>query len=183
MTVLDEFLSKTPDEIQEVMKIKGIEAEKISIIWKEMEIENIGNLLYACHERRLSMWKDFGKKIQDNVVESIEFYRKQHGNYSCSQVEQLALNIEALLYKIIDTNKIRISGSFAKLKSPVLLPTYSYTSYIANHNPIIISQSLCFNYGKLHKKDCPLFFLCFKPYCSIHFFNYSFAHSKPQACS
>ena len=50
-----------------MMKIKGLGPKKISIIWKEMNVENIGELLYACHENRLSLLKGFGKKTQDNV--------------------------------------------------------------------------------------------------------------------
>jgi DNA polymerase (family 10) len=55
-------LPKTPEGILEMMKIKGIGPKKISIIWKEMNIENIGELLYACHENRLSLLKGFGEK-------------------------------------------------------------------------------------------------------------------------
>ncbi|MDQ6843995.1 MAG: hypothetical protein M3Z92_06540 [Bacteroidota bacterium] len=55
MKMLQELLSKTPEGIMEMMKIKGIGPKKIFIIWKEMGIENIGELLYACHENRLSL--------------------------------------------------------------------------------------------------------------------------------
>ncbi|MGH2646548.1 MAG: helix-hairpin-helix domain-containing protein [Ginsengibacter sp.] len=62
MKSLEELLSKTPEGILEMMNIKGIGPKKISIIWKEMNVENIGELLYACHENRLSLLKGFGKK-------------------------------------------------------------------------------------------------------------------------
>ena len=55
MKSLDELLSKTREGILEMMKIKGIGPKKISIIWKEMNVENIGELLYACHENRLTV--------------------------------------------------------------------------------------------------------------------------------
>ena len=44
MKILEDLISKTPEGIFEMMKIKGIGPKKISIIWKEMEIENIGEL-------------------------------------------------------------------------------------------------------------------------------------------
>src|SRR5664279_3336788 len=46
MKILEEFVSKTPEGILEMMAIKGIGSKKISIIWKEMNVENIGELLY-----------------------------------------------------------------------------------------------------------------------------------------
>ena len=114
MKVLEELISKTPEGILEMMKIKGLGPKKISIIWKEMEVESVGELLYACHENRLSLMKGFGKKTQQNVIESIEFYQTQQGNYLYAQVEQLAKEIETLLHRIFDTEQIAITGSFAR---------------------------------------------------------------------
>ena len=53
MKVLEELIAKIRRKF-EMMKIKGISQKKF-IIWKEMEIENIGELLYACHENRLAL--------------------------------------------------------------------------------------------------------------------------------
>ena len=119
MKALDELISKTPEGILEMMKIKGIGPKKISIIWKEMNVENIGELLYACHENRLSLLTGFGKKTQDNVIESIEFFLKQKGNYLYAQVEQLALDIEKLFHKIFSSDQIKITGAFARQSETV----------------------------------------------------------------
>jgi DNA polymerase (family X) len=119
MKMLDELLSKTPEGILEMMKIKGIGPKKIAVIWKEMNVENIGELLYACHENRLSLLKGFGKKTQDNVIESIDFFLKQKGNYLYAQVEQLAHDIEQLLCEIFASDKIKITGSFVRQNETV----------------------------------------------------------------
>lgn len=119
MKSLDELLLKTPEGILEMMNIKGIGPKKISIIWKEMNVENIGELLYACHENRLSLLKGFGKKTQDNVIESIEFFLKQKGNYLYAQAEQLAIEMEQMLCKIFASGKIKITGSFARQNETV----------------------------------------------------------------
>jgi DNA polymerase (family X) len=119
MKSLDELLLKTPEGILEMMKIKGLGPKKISIIWKEMNVENIGELLYACHENRLSLLKGFGKKTQDNVIESIEFFLKQKGNYLYAQVEQLAIDGKQMLCEIFASNNIKITGSFARQNETV----------------------------------------------------------------
>src|SRR5450631_694689 len=119
MKVLEEIISKTPEGILDLMKIKGLGPKKIGIIWREMNVESIGELLYACNENRLSLLKGFGKKTQDNVIESIEFFLKQKGNYLYEQVEQLALEMEQLLCKIFSSDKIKITGSFARQNETV----------------------------------------------------------------
>ncbi|MEO8110368.1 MAG: helix-hairpin-helix domain-containing protein [Ginsengibacter sp.] len=114
MKVLEQLIAKTPEGVLEMMKIKGLGPKKISIIWKEMEVESVGELLYACHENRLSLMKGFGKKTQQNVIDSIEFYQKQQGNYLYAQVEQLAIEIETLLRIIFDTAQVALTGSFSR---------------------------------------------------------------------
>ena len=114
MKELDELIAKTPEGIIEMMKIKGLGPKKIFNIWKQMEIENIGELLYACHENRLALMKGFGKKTQQNVIESIEFYQEQKGSYLYEQVEQLATDLENLFVKIFTTKDIKITGAFAR---------------------------------------------------------------------
>jgi DNA polymerase (family 10) len=54
--------------------------KKISTIWKELEIETLGELLYACNENRLTLYKGFGEKnTKKNIKESIEFYLNNQG--------------------------------------------------------------------------------------------------------
>ncbi|MEO8860006.1 MAG: helix-hairpin-helix domain-containing protein [Ginsengibacter sp.] len=114
MEILEDIISKTPDGILEMMKIKGIGPKKISIIWKDMNVESVGELLYACQENRLSLLKGFGKKTQDNFIESIEFYLTQQGNYLYAQVENIAIELEQFFRKIFHSDKIKISGAFQR---------------------------------------------------------------------
>src|SRR5579871_829304 len=79
LSALKEIISKTPPGIIEMLNIKGIGPKKISVIWKEMDIESIGELLYACQENRLKLYKGFGEKTQQNIQESIEFYMRNSG--------------------------------------------------------------------------------------------------------
>jgi DNA polymerase (family 10) len=112
--LLDSLVEKTPPGILEMMHIKGLGPKKISIIWKEMNIENVGELLYACHENRLLLYKGFGKKTQDNVISAIEFYQKQQGHYLYAQVVEIAGEIKQLLSRIFSNSAIIITGAFKR---------------------------------------------------------------------
>jgi DNA polymerase (family X) len=114
MKILEDLILKTPEGIFEMLKIKGLGPKKISLIWKEMGIENIGELLYACNENRLLLYKGFGKKTQDNVIESIEFYLRQQGSFLFAQVEQLASDLESFLQKSFSSEKIKLTGDIAR---------------------------------------------------------------------
>ena len=87
LNILEDLILKTPPGIIEMLRIKGIGPKKINTIWKEMEIETVGELLYACKENRLKLFKGFGEKTQQNVIDSIEFYFKNKGNFLYAQVK------------------------------------------------------------------------------------------------
>lgn len=114
MDTLTSLIAKTPAGVLEMMNIKGIGPKKIAQIWKEMEIETVGELLYACHENRLSNYKGFGKKTQENVIESIEFYLRQQGNYLYAQVEKLAEDFCLFFEQIFNVNNVLLTGDMRR---------------------------------------------------------------------
>src|SRR5215467_9592864 len=76
LQALEEIIKSTPPGVIEMLNIKGLGPKKIATVWKEMEIESIGELEYACNENRLLLYKGFGEKTQQNIRETIEFYLK-----------------------------------------------------------------------------------------------------------
>jgi len=114
MEILKNLILKTPPGIFEMLKIKGIGPKKIAVIWREMGIENIGELLYACSENRLLLYPGFGKKTQANAKEAIEFYLSQQGNYLYAQVELLANELVIFFQKLFKGKRVVLTGEFSR---------------------------------------------------------------------
>lgn len=114
LPALQEMIDKTPTGVIEMLNIKGIGPKKISTIWKEMEIESIGELLYACKENRLKLYKGFGEKTQQNVIDTIEFYLGNQGSYLYPQVEAVVPQVTAYLEKLFSPENVFITGSFKR---------------------------------------------------------------------
>src|SRR5580698_8013210 len=76
LKALKDIIEKTPTGVMDMMQIKGLGPKKVATLWKELSIESLGELLYACTENRLTMYKGFGAKTQANIKENIEFYFK-----------------------------------------------------------------------------------------------------------
>jgi DNA polymerase (family 10) len=111
---LKEIIEKTPPGVVEMLNIKGLGPKKIATVWKEMEIESIGELLYACNENRLLLYKGFGEKTQNNVRETIEFYFKNQGSYLYEQAEAFALAMDKKLKEIFPSHKFELTGEFRR---------------------------------------------------------------------
>lgn len=114
LAALNEYLEKTPPGILEMMNIKGIGPKKIFSIWKELEIETLGELLYACNENRLMLYRGFGEKTQQNIKESIEFYFGSLGNYLYQQIESYALAVDNKLKNIFKGHLFSHTGEFRR---------------------------------------------------------------------
>ncbi len=71
-----------------------------------MEIESIGELLYACKENRLKLYKGFGEKTQQNVIETIEFYFKKRKVIYIHRLKLLAATqVESFFRKYFPENE------------------------------------------------------------------------------
>lgn len=100
MADLQLILSNTPEGIVEMLGIKGIGPKKIVVIWKDLGIETIGELYYACNENRLIEAKGFGLKTQEEIKKVIEFKMAAEGKFLYAHAENLAntLSSELLLW-------------------------------------------------------------------------------------
>ena len=114
MKTLNDYLEKTPVGIIEMLNVKGIGPKKINTIWKELEVESVGELLYACNENRLLLYKGFGEKTQDNIRESIEFYLQNQGTYLYAQIESYSHAMNEKLSAHFTKEKIALTGSFRR---------------------------------------------------------------------
>jgi DNA polymerase (family X) len=114
LSALDEYMQKTPMGVIEMLSIKGLGPKKIATVWKEMEIQNIGELLYACTENRLTRYKGFGEKTQEKIKESIEFYMSSLGSYLYAQIESYALELDKKLKAVHPETAFGITGEFRR---------------------------------------------------------------------
>ncbi|WP_410219587.1 helix-hairpin-helix domain-containing protein [Pedobacter sp.] len=118
MQELENLLAQTPAGIVEMLGIKGIGPKKISVIWHELGIENMGELYYACNENRLIEAKGFGLKTQEEIRKIIEFRMAANGKFLYAQVEsyadQLFENIALWLKDIDHGSLLGLAGDFRR---------------------------------------------------------------------
>lgn len=88
---LRSLLEATPEGVRQLMRIKGIGPKKVAFIWKDLGIENPGELLYACKENRLAQAKGFGQKTQENIQKQIEFLFANQHKFHFASAEPVAI--------------------------------------------------------------------------------------------
>ena len=138
---LHEIIGKTPAGVIEMLRIKGLGPKKISTVWKEMEIESIGELMYACNENRLLLYKGFGEKSQNNIRDTIAFYMRSQGRFLFAEVEGYALSIVKKINEFFPGQLISTSGGFRRhleildqLQFITTIPHSDLTDYFQKEN-------------------------------------------------
>ena len=114
MTELDEMLSRTPEGVVEMLGIKGIGPKKVAIIWRELNIETVGELYYACNENRLVEAKGFGLKTQDDIRKVIEFAMASTGKHLYARVLPEATALMEQLKAIFPEGLVEFAGEFRR---------------------------------------------------------------------
>jgi DNA polymerase (family 10) len=129
---LEELKAKTPLGVIEIMSVKGLGPKKVRQLWQELNIESVGELLYACNENRLVDLKGFGTKTQESVKQSIEFAQNNSGKLHFSNAEKIATELLNSLKKV--------KGVFEEV---------SFTGELRRKNDIITKIELLCSVGDL----------------------------------
>jgi DNA polymerase (family 10) len=108
---LNSYLAKTPSGVVEMLGIRGIGPKKVGQLWRELNLESVGELLYACTENRLITLKGFGAKTQDALMKEIEFRQQSAGKFHYAKVERYAISLVDLLKEILDTDLVSLTGA------------------------------------------------------------------------
>ncbi len=116
LDLLENYLAITPIGIVEMMQLKGIGPKKIAQLWKELEIESIGELEYACNENRLIELKGFGVKTQENILQQIQFIKQSANQFLWSNLEELASEIHEEIQATYPSLLVSVCGDFRRKK-------------------------------------------------------------------
>ncbi len=111
---LTELVAKTPLGVIDMLQIKGLGPKKVGRLWRELEIESIGELLYACNENRLITLKGFGIKTQEEITKQIEFFQLTVGKFHYASIEKFAFDLVNALKKKYNTEFVSLTGAMRR---------------------------------------------------------------------
>lgn len=114
MSLLQKYLDVTPSGIVEMLMIKGLGPKKVDKLWKELEIESPGELLYACNENRLVDLKGFGQKTQASIKEQIEYHLSSRDKFHYASLEKSAQSLLLELQEQFPNELIALTGEMAR---------------------------------------------------------------------
>ncbi len=113
LQALNELVAATPAGVVQMMRIKGLGAKKVRVLWKDMQMQSIDELYNACRENRLIEVKGFGSKTQAQIMGNIEFMLAAQGKYHYARVAPFVQEIVNQLQSELAGEKIAIVGQLS----------------------------------------------------------------------
>jgi len=119
LETLKKYQDQTPVGVQEMLHIKGFGPKKVYDIWKVLEVESIGELIYACNENRLVELKGFGQKTQEDLRKKLEYYQKTKHQFHFASLEKEAKDLVATIQKTLPNAQVSLTGAIRR-NAPIL---------------------------------------------------------------
>jgi DNA polymerase (family X) len=135
MQAFRKYADETPSGVVDMLSIKGFGPKKIQAVWKELGIESVGELLYACNENRLIELHGFGQKTQEEIRKNAEYYLRSRHKIHWATADELAIETEKYLKKQLPTARIERTGELRRL-----MPTVERLDFLIGTNEASISQ-------------------------------------------
>ncbi len=112
--LLEELEKKVPGGLKDMLSLKGLGAKKIRELSDKLGIQTIGELEYACNENRLRLLKGFGKKTEENILNSIFKFKQREKILHYPEAKELGKKIIKNLYNDKIVGKAAITGELRR---------------------------------------------------------------------
>ncbi|MFM6984138.1 MAG: helix-hairpin-helix domain-containing protein, partial [Chitinophagaceae bacterium] len=145
---LDELISQTPAGVIDILKVKGLGPKKVEVLWKQVGITSIPELLDACRENRLVEIKGFGFKTQAQILSDIEFKFSNEGKFHWAKMEPIVEFLDDFFKNNYEVLQFEVCGDFRRLNDIVNSIDY----LIVADKLESISEALC--NGNFELVDC-----------------------------
>jgi DNA polymerase (family 10) len=130
----ESLIAQTPAGVVTMLELKGLGPKKVKVLWKELQITGIDELLDACKSHKIASLKGFGPKTEEAILKAIEEKSAFSSWLHYADAEQLAKRLTVELNKTDFFDRIEPSGALRR-KSEVMdalalqvLPSKSYSA-------------------------------------------------------
>ena len=107
---LQQLLTDTPQGVVSMLNIKGLGVKKVQALWKDLGIENKGDLLKACNDGTVASAKGFGQKTAENIIAQLMYEEEQKGKFLYAEIEEYALFLYQAITPLV--SKVELVGQF-----------------------------------------------------------------------
>ncbi len=135
IALYEELKQKVPKGLVDFTNLPGIGPKKARLLFYDLGAHSVGELEYACIENRLAGLKGFGPKSQTNILQAIQFYKKNASKYLYPDALSQATQVANTLKSNDDVTHVEIVGPLRRC-----LETIDEIPILVSTNPDVLKS-------------------------------------------
>ena len=113
-SLFKELRNETPGELEQLLKIKGLNPSKIKQLYSRLNIKNLEELEKAARSNLLINVKGFGESLQNKILSSIKDYKKYKHFILLSSALKLSEGLLNIISNFTSVKKVEKSGELRR---------------------------------------------------------------------
>ena len=114
-----ELKKTSPIDLEELMRVEGLGAKRIKVLYKDLGVRNLRDLEKVAEEGKVAELFRFGEKTEKNILDAIKFLRQSKGRFLLREVVSRVEKIEEKFRKIEGVSRASVAGSTRRRRDTV----------------------------------------------------------------
>jgi DNA polymerase (family 10) len=116
---LERLHKQLPPAITDLLKIPGLGPKRVKVLWRDLKIQTLEQLLQAAREGRIQELPGFGEKTEEKIVEAAQAHLSQARRFKLAVAAQYAEGFAAHMRRGRGVERVDIAGSFRRMRETV----------------------------------------------------------------
>ncbi len=110
---------KLPINFDELVKVEGMGARKAKVLYQKLGVKNLKDLEKAVKAHKIAPLFGFGEKTEKNILQGLEFLKRDNGRFFLGQILPTARNVVEKLKTVKEVQEISLAGSVRRRKETI----------------------------------------------------------------
>jgi DNA polymerase (family 10) len=119
MADLESKRKRIPIDLPKLTALEGIGPQKAQRLWRELKVRSLEDLRQAAEAGQIRELPGFGKRSEQKILQSIEFYQQSAGRLPLGEVLEVAREIEAAMSELPMVSHALVAGSIRRHRDTI----------------------------------------------------------------
>jgi len=115
----EDYKKKMPVNIEELISVEGVGPKTVKVLWEKLKIKNLEDLEKAARDHKIRELFGFDEKSEQNILQGIEFLKRDKGRFLLGEILPRAKEIENLLKSLKEVEQISVAGSVRRRRETI----------------------------------------------------------------
>jgi len=115
----ENYKKKLPLRIDELVRVEGMGPRKAKILYQKLGVKNLKDLEKAAKSHKVAPLFGFGEKTEKNILQGLEFLKRDKGRFLLGQILPTARNVVEKLKNLEEVEQASLAGSVRRRKETI----------------------------------------------------------------